>query len=125
MFGFYRQDLLNDWLQVNWEILVEYPLRNQGNDGLLLECYDSTDNDTPKLGYPEYRVILPHTPATHAIYINGEYIFNCMGAMKHGKFRMSPPFDYVHGQISHTKKIVEKFKDSVFSVGPSYSNAVQ
>ncbi|NPU99718.1 MAG: hypothetical protein HPY51_21205 [Candidatus Omnitrophica bacterium] len=55
--------LKNDWLQANWEILVESVL-NDKNTGVFLEVYgDGADCN----GYSS-RVLFPDKSATHEIY---------------------------------------------------------
>jgi hypothetical protein len=106
---------VDDWLQANWELLVEAQLE---------------DVSLPAYGFdqsPEARYSKVGCTPTHRVictFIHGEdmsiYSFLCFsGSDEKYKSRQAPPFDlvYVEGSSSHDRQLFPS-KDVEFSVAP-------
>ncbi|WPP50689.1 hypothetical protein [Catalinimonas niigatensis] len=85
---------LDDWLQANWEILVEARLFYDQNkiNKLILEVYGNGAD----FNGASSRVFAPEAKATHYICINQNYKFEAFGKQyENGWFGMELPFDKV------------------------------
>jgi len=101
------QESANDWLQANWEILVEYIIFKNTNS--FLEVY----GDGADCNSDSSRVFLPHALPTHRIIcrpiigntakdlLNNslirpeEFQFDGFVFWNNGQYGMGPPFDHV------------------------------
>lgn len=67
----YDDELKNDWLQVNWELLVESALKSDGKNRVNLHCYgDGAEGKSD-------RVFLPDATITHEIKCRPIRGFQC------------------------------------------------
>ena len=100
---------INDWLQANWEILVEAKLnepfckREINSARVILEFYgNGADID----GRGSSRVIYPDELPTHYILVNDKYRFDSFGTKYDtGWFEPVFPFDYI--------KVVDKDNNEI------------
>ncbi len=99
---------INDWLQANWEILVEYPL----GPPLRLQVY----GDGADCNGSSSRVFAPNDRPTYGIFIDEEFLFHSFGRLKNQWFEQLPPFDYVKGESKSNKDYWVKIADAKFSL---------
>lgn len=102
------KEALKDWLQINWETLVEYPL------GVTLLPYaDCSD------GYVTMtRIFDPEVPPSHVFMLNQEYAFYGFMSFLHGEYQMHPPFDIVCGRSRAGELIFCKYQEAGLELMP-------
>ncbi|NQY34800.1 MAG: hypothetical protein HRT37_07525 [Alteromonadaceae bacterium] len=112
------QELLDDWLQANWEVIVESRLRYfKLIDGFIdiygvgADCNGSSS-----------RVSLPDKSPISAIQIKPNYILHSFGTLSNGFFVQEPPFDYVKGENANTDDLILPLHQVTFCIGETYDN---
>jgi hypothetical protein len=111
------EDSLADWLQANWEIIVESRLRDAALlNGLLdVYAYGADCNGSSS------RVSLPESIANAAIHVHKGFVMHSFGTLKDDFFVQSAPFDYVKGENA-SSEIVLRIDEAQFSIGGSYDS---
>ncbi len=95
------QPALRDWLQANWEILVEDNVSAElstSKPGFSKHrCYFEVYARGSDSSSQSHRVSDPDALATHEIHIGYGYRFDSFGTEQGDSFMQVPPFDYVLG----------------------------
>jgi hypothetical protein len=117
MNGVLSEDLLADWLQANWEIIVESKLQEANLIPGLLDVY----GDGADCNGSSSRVSLPKMSPSCAVHVQKGYVLHSFGTLQNDFFIQSPPFDYVKGENSKAEIIV-KLNDAQFEIGKTYDS---
>jgi len=107
---------IEDWLQANWEIIVEFRLQNFGITEGLIDIYGN-GADCNGVGS---RVSLPTSLPTSAVHIVPNCIFHSFGTLIDGFFVQEAPFDYVKGEYPKSDDLVLPLKQVRFSIGQTF-----
>ena len=110
------EDQIEDWLQANWEIIVEFRLQNVGLTEGLIDIYGNGADCNGEGS----RVSLPKSQPTGAIHIAPNCIFHSYGTVIDGFFVQEPPFDYVKGEYPKSDDLVLPLKQAKFSIGQTF-----
>ncbi len=111
------EDLLADWLQANWEIIVESRLQEANLIPGLLDVYGEGADSNGSSS----RVSLPKMLPSCAVHVQKGYVLHSFGTLQNDFFIQSPPFDYVKGENSKAEVIV-KLNDAQFEIGKTYDS---
>lgn len=111
---------INDWLQANWEILVESKLNEPfrqmevGSERIILNFFGSgADID----GRGSSRVIYPDDLPTHFILVNDKYRFDSFGTKyETGWFELTFPFNYIKAIDKDENEIILSATRAKFSL---------
>lgn len=109
-------DQIEDWLQANWEVMVEFRLRDAGITKGLIDVYGNGADCNESSS----RVSLHDLHPTSAIHIAPGCIFHSFGTLKDGFFDQGAPFDYVKGEYPNTNDLVLPLEQAKFSIGQTY-----
>jgi len=109
-------ELVDDWLQTNWELLVEFRLQDSKITTGLIDIYGN-GADCNGAGS---RVTLPRSYPTCSIHIATNCIFHSFGTSVDGFFMQEPPFDYVKGECPKSGDLILPLNKAKFTIGKTY-----
>ena len=104
---------LDDWLQANWELLVETSLYNTLFETVSLQVYGHGAD----LNGESSRVLFPDLQQTHSVKVNGYYDFDALGTLtKDNIFIQDMPFDYIQTHDSSNVEMIILFEGAKFTL---------
>ena len=112
--------LLSDWLQANWEVIVEARLHDAGLISGVLDVY----GDGADCNGASSRVSLPDKAPICAVHVAPGFIFHSFGTLKDEWFVQEPPFDFVKGEDAGDGEVVIRFDQTAFTIGEPYDSLV-
>ena len=117
MFILLSPDLLDDWLQANWEIIVESRLQESKAISGLLDVYGNGADCNASSS----RVSLPDSHPQCAVHVKPSFILHSFGTLQNGLFIEAPPFDYVKGENAKSE-VVLPVNEVQFTIGQVYDS---
>lgn len=111
------EDLLSDWLQANWEVIIESRLQEAKCISGLLDIYGPGAD----CNRSSSRVSLPHLLPSCSIHVQSSFALHSFGTMQNGYFVQAPPFDYVKGENTKSE-VVLRLNEAQFAIGPTYDS---
>ena len=112
------QELLDDWKQANWEVIVEFRLKYLK----LIDGFIDVYGNGADCNGASSRVFLPDALPTSAVQIKPNYIFHSFGTLNNGYFIQEPPFDYVKGENPKTGELILPLHQVTFCIGKTYDS---
>ena len=111
------EDLLADWLQANWEIIVESRLQEAEIVSGLIDIY----GEGADCNGSSSRVSLPESQPQCAVHVKQDFVLHSFGTLKNGFFVQSPPFNYIKAENSKSE-IILKLSEAQFTIGKAYDS---
>lgn len=112
------EQLLADWLQANWEIIVEGTLHGSGLVDSVIDIY----GDGADCNGVSSRVSMPNLFPTHSIHVEPNFILHSFGTLRDNGYLQVPPFDYVKAENPKGGEIIKPLSEVVFSIGASFDS---
>ena len=112
------EELMADWLQANWEIIVEGNLHETGLINSVIDIY----GEGADCNGASSRVSMPNRIPTQSVHVVPNFIFHSFGTLRENYYIQIPPFDYVKAVNSKNCEIIKPIDDVVFSIGASFDS---
>lgn len=113
---------LDDWLQGNWELIVETSLYHMLSEAVSVQIYGNGAD----LNGESSRVLFPDLKQTHAVKVNTDYEFGAFGTLTRDNFFIYDlPFDYIQTTDSNDVELIILFEGAKFTLEKYHDTALK